>query len=310
VGPKFSNKDRAAVCLRRDYSINQLELCRNLVFARHFPIHQLFERSCELGVFRLTADQIAQLFGFRKHKRLRGKLHTMLERVDHGHHVLRIYGKSLVARLYETFSTFLRLEICVNRMKDLALNKGLQHLEAAREKLLAATDRLAAFEADVLNVHVDFPLFQRLALPITVGHTRIPGIKIHDTRMMRLLEVLLHGGSQLAGWRAAQIHAAILEAFGLTAEAYSLTQLRYDIRKLRAHALVERIGRSYAYRLTDKGVQSGAMFILFHKRVCGPLANTLFHYRPDASRPAPAGIEVAYHQADQAIQALIDRLAA
>ena len=75
-------------------------------------------------MFRLTADVITQIFGVRKHKRLRGKLHTMLEKLDHGHHVLRIYCKSLVARTYEKFGTFLRVEVCVNRLKDLGLNKG------------------------------------------------------------------------------------------------------------------------------------------------------------------------------------------
>ena len=310
VGPTFSKTDRAALCLRRDYSLNRVEMCRNFVFRRHFPIHHIFERSCELGVFRLTADQITQLFGFRKHKRLRGKFHSMLEKVDHGHHVLRVYCKGLVARLYEKFSTFLRIEICVNRMKDLGLNKGLEQLDALRQNLLAATDRLAGFEAELLNVHVDFPLFQRLALPIAVGHTRIPGIKIQDTRMMRLMEVLLHGGPQLGGWRTAQIHAAILAAFGLAAERYSLTQLRYDVRKLKAHGLLERIGRTYAYRLTEKGIRTGALFILFHKRVCGPLANSLFHHRPEDRSPQPAKIERAYHEADVAVQNLIDLVAA
>jgi len=62
----------------------------------------LFQRSCELGLFRLTADKIAQIFGVRKHQRMRGKLHAMLEKLDHGHHVLRIYCKSLLARMYES----------------------------------------------------------------------------------------------------------------------------------------------------------------------------------------------------------------
>jgi hypothetical protein len=149
-----------------------------------------------LGLFRLTADKIAQIFGVGKHKRIRGRLHSMLEKLHHGHHVLRFYSKSLLARMYEKFATFLRLEVCVNRLKDLGLNKGLENLNALRQKLMAVTDRLAGFEADLLNVHVDFPLFQRLALPIPVGSSKIPGIKIHDTRMMRLMEVLLHAGSQ------------------------------------------------------------------------------------------------------------------
>ena len=83
-------------------------------------------------------------------------------------------------------------------------------ITALCRKLLAVTDRMAGFEAELLNVHVDFSLFQRLALPITSGRTRIPGIKIQDTRMMRLMEVLLHGGSQMVGWRTAQIHEALL----------------------------------------------------------------------------------------------------
>ena len=180
LGPKFSLADRKAICLRRDYSLNQVEYCRNFIFRSHFPIHKIFERSCELGLLRLTADQITRIFGVRKHKRIRGKLQSQLEKLDHGHHVLRVYCKSLVSRMYEKFATFLRLEICVNRMKDLGLNKGLDNLPALREKLVAATDRLAGLEGELLNAHVDFPLFQRLALPLACGRSKIPGIKIHD----------------------------------------------------------------------------------------------------------------------------------
>ena len=310
LGPKFSKKDRAAIPLRREYSLNQVEYCRNFLFRRYFPIHKIFERSCELGLFRLTADKIAQIFGVRKHKRMRGKRHSMLEKLDHGHHVLRIYCKSLVARMYEKFATFLRLEICVNRLKDLGLNKGLENLNALRQRLVAVTDRLADFEADLLNVHVDFPLFQRLALPIQVGRSKIPGIKIQDTRMMRLMEVLLHGGSQLVGWRTAQIHESIRAAFGLTREQYTLTQLRYDLRKMKGHGLLQRDGRRYCYRLTDKGKGAAAMFVLLHQRICGPLANSLFHHRPEKTAKPPARIEAAYHRADAAIQKLVDLVAA
>ena len=45
--------------LRRDYSINPIEYCRNFIFKRHFPIHKIFEHSCEMGLFRLAADKVA-----------------------------------------------------------------------------------------------------------------------------------------------------------------------------------------------------------------------------------------------------------
>jgi hypothetical protein len=52
------------------------------------------------------------------------------------------------------------------------------------------------------------------------------------------------------------------------------------------------------------------MFILFHKRVCAPLANSLFHHQPENRAPQPAKIEQAYHQADTAVEKLINLLAA
>ena len=310
LGPKFSKKERTAIALRRHYSLNQVEYGRNFVFRRNFPIHKLFQRSAELAVFCLTADKLAHIFGVRKHKRLRGKLHSMLEKLDHGHHVLRVYCKSLVARLYEKFSTFLRLEICVNRLKDLGLNKGLENLGALRQKLVVVTDRLAGVEAELLNLHLDFPLFQRMALPVSSGQSKIPGIKIHHTRMLRLMEVLLHGGPQLAGWRTSQIWQALQTAFSLSPQDYTLNQLRYDLRKMKGHGLLERVGKQYAYRLTEKGARVSAMFVLFHKRICGPVANSLFHHPPRRRSPPPAKIETAYHKADAAIQNLVDLVAA
>ncbi len=59
----------------------------------------------------------------------------------------------------------------------------MDNLEAVREKLQAITSRFASFQAQWLNVHVDFPLLQRIALPITIGSVRYPGIKIHETRI-------------------------------------------------------------------------------------------------------------------------------
>jgi hypothetical protein len=310
VGPKFSQSDRAAINLSRHYSLQQVEYCRNLIFRRNLPIHKLFERSCDIGLFRLTPDKITQIFGFRVTKRLRGKLHTLLERVEHGHHVFRACAKSAVLRMYEKCSTFLRLEVLSNRLTDFGLGKSLDNLDAVRQTLADVTNRFATFEATALNVHIDFPLFQRLALPILSGHTRVPGIKIHDTRMVRLMEALLHSGTQIHGWRTAQLHHAVLAAFTLTPTTYTLTQLRYDLRKMKAHDLIERDGARYAYRLTDKGRKVALLFVLFHQRVCGPLANSLFNHPPDPESPPATPLEMAYRKADKSIEQVLELLAA
>jgi hypothetical protein len=120
------------------------------------------------------------------------------------------------------------------------------------------------------------------------------------------MEVLLHAGAKIGGWRTKDIHESVLVTYGLDPKLYRLNQLRYDIRKMKAHALLERHGRHYAYRLTTKGVKVSLLFVLFHRRICGPLANSLFHHRPDPAIGPCGKLELAYHTADDAIQQIID----
>src|SRR5438128_8102165 len=310
LGPKFSKKERSQMNLSRFYAIAQIEYCRNFIFKRHFPIHKIFERSCELGLWRLTAHRISEIFGVRLNKRLRGKLATVLEQIEHGHHVFRAYGKNSFLQQYEKISRLIRNELCSNNLRDFGLKKGLNHLDDVRKRFQSITDRFAGFQAQCLNVHVDFPLLHRLALPITVGSVRYPGIKIHDVRIIRLLEILLHGGNTVGGWSAKQIHSVVLTTFQLSAKVYGLNQLRYDLRKLKGHGLADREDHRYAYRLTAKGVQVALLFVFFHKRLCGPLANSRFHHKPDPAHRPNSKLEAAYHKADNAIEKIVDLLAA
>ena len=310
LGPKFSAKERKKINLSRFYSIAQIEYCRNFIFKKNFPIHKLFERSCELGLWRLTAHKIAEIFGQRLHRKISGRLATVIEQIEHGHHGYRAYFKNAFLKQYEKFATFLRNELCSNNLRNFGLKKSLENLDAVREKFQTITSRFASYQAQWLNVHGDFPLLQRIALPISIGSVRYPGIKIHETRIIRLMEVLLHGGTQVAGWTAKQIHEAVLTTFGLSERGYRLNQLRYDLRKLKGHALLERDGSHYAYRLTTKGVEVALLFLFFHKRLCGPLANSRFHHQPDARHRPGSRLEAAYHRADAAIQKVVDLLAA
>ena len=205
---------------------------------------------------------------------------------------------------------YLRNELCSNNLYDFGLKKRLEHLDEVRQKFQVIISRFAAFQAQWLNVHVDFPLLQRMALPITVGSVRYPGIKIQDTRIIRLFEVLLHGSTHLGGWTAKEIHQAVLTAFHLSEADYGLNQLRYDLRKLKGHALLERDGTRYAYRLTSKGVQVALLFLFFHKRLCGPLANSRFHHQPDPQHRPDSRLEAADHRADKAIEHIVGLLAA
>src|SRR2546428_7004642 len=67
LAPKFSQRERQQVgSLRRQWFVQQAEYCLNWVFGAHRRLRQLFERSCELSLLRLSADRLSQLFGAQR----------------------------------------------------------------------------------------------------------------------------------------------------------------------------------------------------------------------------------------------------
>ena len=266
LGPKFSAKERKQLNLSRFYAISQIEYCRNFIFKRNFPSTSCSSEAANSACGQLAANKIAEIFGTRLHRRHRGKLATVIDQIEHGHHVFRAYFKTAFLKQYEKFSTFLRNELCSNNLADFGLKKGLDHLDAVRQTFQAITDRFAGFQAQWLNVHVDFPLLQRIALPITIGSVRYPGIKIHDRRVIRLCEVILHAGSHLGGSSEADPPGRPHHLPSLQ-QTYGLNQLRYDLRKLKGHGLIERDGSATPTVSPQKVSRSRCCFY-FSTNVC------------------------------------------
>ena len=79
---------------------------------------------------------------------------------------------------------------------------------------------------------------------------------------------------------------------------------------MKAHGLLERDGKRYAYRLTNKGTKVALTFVLFHQKLCGPLANSLFHHQPNRAAMPNSKLEAAYHKADKSISEVIQLLEA
>ena len=125
-----------------------------------------------------------------------------------------------------------------------------------REKIPLITDRFADLPGAILELPRRVPVpATALAYTITVGYQIIkPASRSTIPRMIRLMEVLLHGGSTLSGSTAKQIHQAVSHRLRHGTTIYGLNQLRYDLRKIKAHGLLQRDGKRYAYRLTRKGL--------------------------------------------------------
>src|SRR5205823_13947715 len=82
------------------------------------------------------------------------------------------------------------------------------------------------------------------------------------------------------------------------------SQLRYDLAKLRAKDLVQRVGRTRRYRLTPQGAKLGVLLIKLRFRLIGPLATLATRSTPDRPPLSHNLVDAAFHQVDSALDQL------
>ena len=307
LAPTFSSRERAACHLDYQWSVAQIEFARDVIFRRRARLHELFQRAVEIGVALGGATQTRLIFGRRINRRYQGKLETILERRDEGFPVLRAYYKSSYVKQYEKGDRLLRTETCLNDTYHVSIGRKLDNLPAIKQHLAATTDRYLAQQAELLDSTVDRGALAALAAPVTTGTRRVPGIKLHDDRLIRLLDSLLYTGGLLGDWTTRQLHQRILARHRLGEGDYTISQLRYDLGKLRAHGLVERVGRSRRYRLTPDGVRLGALLVKVRTRLLGPIfADPTLAPKPRSDNPST--VEAALRTVDRALDTLCSSL--
>jgi hypothetical protein len=100
------------------------------------------------------------------------------------------------------------------------------------------------------------------------------------------------------------LHPVVAAALDLTPEQYRLSSLRYELSKLRAKGLVERLPHSRRYRLLSQGYRICVLFLKLFERVYAPLTAGLL-------RPVTADARLAEnkrHQLDRLYQRVLDDL--
>ena len=305
--PRFSARERARCQLHYQWSVAQIEFARDVIFRRRARLHDLFQRAVEIGVALGGATQTRHIFGRRINRRYHGKLETVLDRRDEGFPVLRSYYKSSYVKQYEKGNLLLRTETCLNDTYHLNIGRKLANLPALKQRLAATTDRYLEQQAELLDSTIDTGALAKLAAPVTTGKRRVPGIKLHDDRVIRLLDGLLYTVGLLGNWTTRELHERVLARHRLTEQAYTLGQLRYDLGKLRAHSLAERVGTSRRYRLTADGVRLGALLVKIRTRLLGPIFAAPTSTRSPRSEH-PSTVEAALRTVDRALDNLCHTL--
>jgi hypothetical protein len=198
----------------------------------------------------------------------------VIEDLDLPNPVIRSHYGHGFAKQYVRDSRILRTEPATNDVRDYGVNKNVENLPLLRQRMSEIVDHYHNAQQDLLETFVDRGQLRKLAEPtILANGKRIPGLKLDHPRQLAVMHALVRFANIAAGstFKTSEVYAPALDALGSNASRYSLASFRYDLSKLRAKGLVEKIPHSRRYRLVGKGYSVCLIFLKLFERIYAPL---------------------------------------
>ena len=194
------------------------------------------------------------------------------------------YGHGFIKQ-YVRDHRILRTEAATNNVNDYGVNKAVENLPELRLRLSAINENYQNVQQDILETFLDGGQLHKLTQPSWLpSGRRIPGLRLDHPRQLALMHALVRFAYIAAGstFTTAELHPYVIEALGCPPGHYTLASLRYDLSKLRAKTLVEKLPHSRRYRLLRCGYSICLVFLKLFERIYAPLtAGLLSPFRGD-----------------------------
>jgi hypothetical protein len=311
--PFFTAEERKHACVQHRLFFAQVEYCDNLLFRRRAAVDALEQRLLDANRTIGQPNKLTLIFGRRVTRRHGGKLQTVIEDLNLPNPVIRSHYRKGFLKQYVRDRFILRTETATNNIStDYGIGKAVENLPPLRQRLGGIIDRYLEVQQDILETFVDREQLHQLTQPtILPNGRRIPGLKLDQPRQLALMHSLVRFCYLAAEgtFTTRDLYPQTLQALQMTPEQYKLAALRYDLWKLRAKGLVEKIAHSRRYRLLAPGYQICLVFLKLYEKIYGPLtAGILQPFAADQSIPREkiTALDQRYTAVIQALDDLVD----
>jgi hypothetical protein len=213
---------------------------------------------------------------------------------------LHVQYKKCRLKQYHKDGRALRTETTINDAYDFEIGRALSNLPALREIGFAANRRLLRVESLSHDCLIGEDHFQAVTQPVVVHHQRAAGLRFGDPRALALLHALCAVATAPAAFRQRDLRGHVAQLLGRDASGYTRNQMTYDLRRLRLHALIERVPHTHRYRVTPHGAQVAVFSARLYARALRPTLSI----HPSGSRRA----QHTFQRLDAALSAFLQEV--
>jgi hypothetical protein len=221
----------------------------------------------------LDIPTVRTLFGrkrrpFRKVKDKSPRFEVVVERPAYNLTVFKVHFERLTLKSYTKGARVLRVEAIAHHTEDLHCGKQLERWPQIIDRLAKMVGRFTAVLRSVDASWITEDTLETLPQPSRIGHSRVAGIDINQARTRAVIQAVMALALAPRGFRASDLAVKVSEIMG---HSYTPRQAAYDLKKLRAKQIVQRIGSSRRYRSSTEGLRTIAALVTLREKVLKPL---------------------------------------
>jgi hypothetical protein len=260
----FPPRDRAAgyryqlSILQAEFSLTQM--LDQPVTGRIF-FEQVIRENLDLG----RPSQVSLVFDRRVGRRTPGRFRTRVI-TDGVVPSLHVDYKKTRIKQYHKEGQALRTETTINDTRDFDIGRRIENLQELRQVGFAANRRLLDVQRIGHDCFIGEASFQDMQRAVTVGDQRAAALRFADPRVQGLLHVLLLFVLVQGAFSHSHLREHLAPLLGQKPSQFSPGRITYDLRRLRLHGLIERIPKTYRYRITDKGLRMAIFYTRLYNR--------------------------------------------
>jgi len=147
--------------------------------------------------------------------------------------------------------------------------------------------------------------------PSSVGKIKVGGIDLNKARMRWVAEALIAlcvSPSESQGFTASELARQVRLLSNQSESEYGPRRAAYDLKKLRAKNIVQRIGQTRRYQSTPSGLRAMVALVVLRNKAIKPLLAAAHRRRKSRGAQNPRPIDKHYETIRTAMQGVFDEL--
>jgi len=296
----LDSEEQARSGFQYQYSNYQMEYSRNLLFQIGHKMDEVFQTLIDRSRTRLDLKMVKTILGYQRRPRYRRRKNWVaewdvtVERPAYDLTIFKLHCGKLTLKIYTKGERVLRIEAVLHNSEELQCGRSLDRFPRLVTELKGILERFMTALSSIDQCFISDETLEQLPKSSVLGTAKVGGIDFNKERIRWAGQAVLALAASAGAFTASGLAEQVCSSNGQTLSQYGPRRAAYDLKKLRAKNMVQRIGKSRRYEATAYGLKAMAALVVLRHHVIQPLLASAIDRTPSRGAQNPTPLDQCY----------------